>query len=360
MEEIQTYIHTYCDVSEVFERIAPYYVLLTYIFENFHEIPYLRVLGDYGSGKSRFLRVVGSICYNPIMVNGGASVASIFRMIEKAKGTLVFDEADFSFSDTTNDIIKLLNNGFSQGNPILRADGENFEPRAYDVFCPKIIGGRMEFRDRATESRCIVETMRRTNRKDIPLNLGKDFLEQSQTLRNKLFQFRYHALDRVALQEEHVEGLEGRLNQILNPILSVIHYVGNHHDAESIKAYFRTRQKDIRDDRRFSLEGMVFAIIKEKYELYHEETISYATILEHMKEQDSTNGINPRKLGSLLKQFEIRTQRRNTGYVIGIPENRERLERIYVSLGLEGEPHETAPPEAHSRTLLNDARDIFR
>lgn len=194
VDEIRRYVHHYCDLSGAFHRIVPYYVLMSYVFGDFYEIPYLRVLGDYGSGKSRFLQVVGKICFNPIIVNGGASVPSIFRMIEKIRGTLVLDEADFQFSDTTNDIIKLLNNGFSKGNPILRADGENFEPRAYDVFCPKIIGGRMEFRDKATESRCIVESMKRTKRKDIPMNLDKKFATESGNLRNKLYRFRYDFL----------------------------------------------------------------------------------------------------------------------------------------------------------------------
>jgi hypothetical protein len=114
LEEIRQYVHKYCDVSPVFARIVPYYVLMTYVYDTFYEIPYLRVIGDYGSGKSRFLRIVGNICYSPIVVNGGASVSSIFRMIEVTKGTLVLDEADFQYSDTTNEIIKLLNNGFAK------------------------------------------------------------------------------------------------------------------------------------------------------------------------------------------------------------------------------------------------------
>ncbi len=51
-------------------KIVPYYILLTYVYDNFPEIPYLRVIGDYGSGKSRFMRVVGSVCYSPIITNG--------------------------------------------------------------------------------------------------------------------------------------------------------------------------------------------------------------------------------------------------------------------------------------------------
>lgn len=42
--EISQYVYRYCDVSPVFLRIVPYFVLLTYLYEDFYEIPYLRVI----------------------------------------------------------------------------------------------------------------------------------------------------------------------------------------------------------------------------------------------------------------------------------------------------------------------------
>lgn len=334
LEEIRVYLYKYCDVSPVFSRILPYYVLMTYIYENFYEIPYLRVIGDYGSGKSRFLRVIGNICYSPIMVNWWASVSAIFRMIEITKWTLILDEADFQYSDTTNEIIKLLNNWFAKWNPILRADGENFEPRAYDVFCPKIIGWRMEFRDKATESRCIVEVMKRTHRKDIPLNLSDEFSNESEILRNKLYKFRYDYQNKIKIQEERIEWLEWRLNQILNPILSIIKSVGKQEDYDNIIAYFRGRQKEMKEDRKFSIEGMIFTIIQEK-ESKKMENIYYSHILLDLKDIDITSNMNPRKLWSLLKQYEIKTIRRNDGFVVPIRENRERLDVVYKTFDLD-------------------------
>lgn len=331
--EISQYVYRYCDVSPVFLRIVPYFVLLTYLYEDFYEIPYLRVIWDYGSGKSRFLRVVWNICYSPIISNGGTSLSSLFRMIEISKWTLILDEADFQYSDTTNEIIKLLNNGFAKWNPILRADGDNFEPRAYDVYCPKIIGGRFEFRDKATESRCIVEIMKRTQRKDIPMNLSDTFERDSGTLRNKLYQFRYDYQGKIAIQEERIEWLEWRLNQILNPILSIIKSIGNREDYENIIEYFQWRQKEIREERKFSLEGMIFALIQEK-ESKNFGNIYYSHILADLKEMDNSSQMNPRKLGSLLKQHEIKTIRRNDGFVIPIQENRYQLDRIYKQYDL--------------------------
>lgn len=38
--EIQAYIHRYVDVSPPFERIASYYVLFSWVYDDFNELPY--------------------------------------------------------------------------------------------------------------------------------------------------------------------------------------------------------------------------------------------------------------------------------------------------------------------------------
>ncbi len=63
VHEIQAFIHRYVDVSPLFEKIAGYYVLLSWVFDAFNALPYLRLRGDPGSGKTRFLLAVGSLCY---------------------------------------------------------------------------------------------------------------------------------------------------------------------------------------------------------------------------------------------------------------------------------------------------------
>src|SRR5262245_9685648 len=55
VREIQAFIHRYVDVSPLFQKIASYYVLLSWVYDAFNELPYLRFRGDYGSGKSRAL-----------------------------------------------------------------------------------------------------------------------------------------------------------------------------------------------------------------------------------------------------------------------------------------------------------------
>src|SRR5207237_5708350 len=104
IEGIRAFIHRYVDVSPLFETIAIYYVLLSWVYEDFNELPYLRIRGDFGSGKTRFLLIVGSICFRPIFASGASSISPIFRILDSFKVTLIIDEGDFRMSAEKTDL----------------------------------------------------------------------------------------------------------------------------------------------------------------------------------------------------------------------------------------------------------------
>jgi hypothetical protein len=189
--EIDEHIKKYLDVSDEFRQKAVWYILLTWIIDNLNTIPYLRALGDYGTGKTRLLDVIGGLCYKPMYVGGSVRTAPIFRIIDKWQGTAIFDEFTLKRSDESQDIIQILNNGYQRGKPVLRCANENYdEVKTFDPFGPKIIASRKEFTDRALESRCITEIMKETNNENIPSSLTVDFYKEREELRNKLLMFR--------------------------------------------------------------------------------------------------------------------------------------------------------------------------
>jgi len=53
--DVERFIHRYLELPSDLEDIAALYVLLTWVYEFAPSIPYLRVIGDWGSGKTRFL-----------------------------------------------------------------------------------------------------------------------------------------------------------------------------------------------------------------------------------------------------------------------------------------------------------------
>src|SRR6266571_926729 len=45
VEDIRAFIHRYVDISPLFEQIASYYVLFSWVYDAFNEFPFFRVTG---------------------------------------------------------------------------------------------------------------------------------------------------------------------------------------------------------------------------------------------------------------------------------------------------------------------------
>ena len=157
LADIRAYLHRYVDLSPAFVDIAAHYVLLTWVYDAFNELPYLRFRGDYGTGKTRALMTIGSICYKPFFASGASTVSPIFHVLDAVGGTLILDEADLRFSDATADLTKILNNGTMRGIPVLRTmtnRHRELNPQAFRVFGPKVVGKRLWATSTSTSNWC--------------------------------------------------------------------------------------------------------------------------------------------------------------------------------------------------------------
>lgn len=300
LQSIQQYIHKYLDITEFGEILSSYYVLLSWIYDNFETIPYLRFIGDYGTGKSRALKVIGSICYKPIFAGGAITPSPIFRLIEQFKGTLVIDEADFSFSDHFAEIVKILNCGYQKGLPVLRTEGDrNKVPTAFNVFSPKLIATRESFKDLALESRCLTEQMKGNPRRDIPYQLPKEFYKETLELRNMLLMFRFKYYGEIEIDENlRIDGVEARINQIIMPILAIIE---DENERKRLRDFIIKYDSDLKNKRADEIPALILSIITK---LNHNGIVlTYKNIAgEVNKERDEKNGefkITPAKIGRI-------------------------------------------------------------
>jgi hypothetical protein len=259
LTHVRSFIHRYADVSDGFEELAALYVLLSWVFDRFAVVPYLRLKGDYGSGKSRCLQVIGSLCYKPMFVSGASTVSPMFRIIDAFRGTLILDESDFRFSDEKAEIVKILNNGNAAGFPVLRSEAtptKEFNPRAFDVFGPKIIATRRDFEDQALESRCITEVMSGLPpRADIPLSLPERFHTEALELRNRLLMYRFKDVQRKDGDDSLRHPLlEARVAQVYQPLLSLAPDEGM---RNRLLALARKQTGSLRSERGVSIEAQL-------------------------------------------------------------------------------------------------------
>jgi hypothetical protein len=338
--EVQSFIHRYVDLSEAFEEVAAAYVLFSWVYDAFNEVPYLRVRGDYGSGKSRFLLTVGSLCYKPIFASGASTVSPIFRILDAMQGTLVVDEGDFRASDEKAEIVKILNNGNARGFPVLRTEStptKEFNPRAFHVFGPKLVATRNLFDDRALESRCLSEDMGvRPLRSDIPINLPERFEEEARALRNMLllYRLRTRVSRRQLAASSALSGLEPRLSQILLPLLAI---VPREETRERLLSLARRSGQVLSAERAMAIEAEVLALL---YELRQEKApLTVAEITRRFAQRHGAeyeHVVTPRWIGSILRRkLMLNSQKRGGTFVIPASEY-PKLARLFEKYSVPG------------------------
>lgn len=336
--EIRAFIHRYADLSESFEEVATYYVLLTWIYDAFTALPYLRLKGDFGSGKSRCLQTIGSLCYKPIFASGASTVSPLFRILDAFGGTLVIDESDFRFSDERSEIVKILNNGSAAGFPVLRSEAtpqKEYNPTAFSVFGPKIIATRRSFDDGALESRCITEVMSGLPpRADIPISLPADFAAKATALRNQLlmYRFRHYAITR-GLNTDRDPRMEARIAQVFAPLLAVVE---DEEVRDRLVALARGKSSMLLAERSATLEAQLLDIMGSMRR--DSVPLVVKDIADRFAERyglDYQRPITPRWIGAQLRNRLSLTPVKTRGNFVLPHSDNARLEVLFRRFGFE-------------------------
>lgn len=217
-------------------KIISYYVLMTWVYDAFNALPYLRAMGEPGAGKSELMRRVGYLCYRLLSSSGAGTASSFFRATEMYRGTVFIDEADLhDGGDMSNDLVKFLNLGAMRGNPIWRLEeiagpdgSKTFEPATFQTFCPKLIAMRKDFRDDAVGSRSLtIKLMPREpvelRARGIRLYIDNDFRRKAGVIRNMLLRWRLQVWEpEIEVSEDFMDlEISSRLNQVTMPLKAI-------------------------------------------------------------------------------------------------------------------------------------------
>lgn len=319
--DIRSYIHKYVDLSSEFEAVAAYYVLLTWVHDAFNEVPYLRFLGDWGTGKTRALTTIGSVCYKPFFGSGASTVSPIFHIIDTFGGTLILDEADLPYSDSKAELVKILNNGTSKGMPVLRSivnRHKEINPYAFKVFGPKIVATRTRFEDAALESRLITErTGMAPLRSDISIPQPSSLKSDALSLRNRLLHFRLCEFFRIKANPEGLANIDDpRLKQMALPLMSM---VDEPTEREEIGLALIERQEQTSTERENGIpESGVLASALDAIKNYPDQDIPVGEIARRYNDAYA-EAMGPRAsrwIGSVLRSNLHLTTRKSKGVFV--------------------------------------------
>lgn len=177
--------------SEAFEKIKPclvqavdfpdecmadilsLYVLLSYVFRAVPSLPYIELTGDFGTGKTRTLKMMSLLSFRGEMqLNPSAS--SVFRTVASVGGTLCLDEVENSLRPEKQEIAEVLRGGYTSGGIVTRVDRDTGRVLKFSSYSPKVLAHVRKI-ETGIASRCIPIHLRRNlNRKkgDILLDEG--------------------------------------------------------------------------------------------------------------------------------------------------------------------------------------------
>lgn len=164
LTEIAQVIRTYIVLEPEQADAAALWVVHTYLTEVLDVSP-LAIIDapERACAKTLFQNVLALLSYRPLSA-ANASLAVVFRVIEKWSCTLFIDEADTFFKEN-KELQGVINAGYKRGGVVLRAEasGDSYEPKAFSVYGPKSIAGiaLTKHLPDSTMSRGIVFNMRR-------------------------------------------------------------------------------------------------------------------------------------------------------------------------------------------------------
>ena len=243
------------------------------------------------------------------------------------------DEADFRYSDLQSDITKILNNGSVKGFPVLRQTQtatKDFDPRAFNVYGPKIVAMRRTFDDMALESRFLTEDMNTVRLgADVPHNLPKLQQEEASTLRSKLLMYRFTTLATTHIKSDVVDRTQsGRFNQTVVPLLST---VSDEEVRSSIRRVALLGQKKQSGQRSHTLEARLIETLVELCLLDVARTgVSVGSVTASFKQKmlgDTERPITSRFVGHILRnELGLYSFKRHGIYTIPTTEYEKILE----------------------------------
>jgi hypothetical protein len=297
--------------------VVALWIFHDYVFELFMVTPRLCVYSpEKRCGKTTLLDVIGCLINRPLPTVDITGPA-LFRTVEKARPTLLFDEADNTFGrygkagDGASDILAILNSGHRCGGQVTRTVGEDFEPRAFSTHTPvamALIGKPPG----TLGDRCIYIEMRRKLASEKTESFRYDRTGHLQPLARQVRRWCNDNRQTLAASDPAMpDGVFNRDADNWRPLLAVADLIGFGAEARGAAARFIAER-----DETSSISVMMLGDCRQAFEELQAEQLGSDRLVAYLKQLEGRpwaewhrgKGITTHTIVQILAPFGIKPE----------------------------------------------------
>jgi len=331
---VLAHLKKYVDAPDLFQRISTSYILLSWLYDRFRVMPILRALGDFGTGKSRWLTVAGDLLYRRIRLSTASTFSPMFHLADRWQGSLVIDEGDLDWRNTQLETYLLTR--YEKDNPFCRSDRNQPEKtEVFKAYGPTLLTTRERFRTRqasALESRCLTQVFDETEREDIPRNLPRDYDEERDRILSHLLYFRLTNFNQDFGDPNTnlplVKNQSKRLQQIVLPMLAV--FRNDPEVTRDILTFVEQQQEALYQQRQASDEGLVLIAYLDLIDEGNQEPAPHEIAERVNRDLPRYRKISPKGVGDKMEALNLKRGRvGKRRFVIYNPDRIKKLRKQY-------------------------------
>jgi putative DNA primase/helicase len=227
------------------------WVTHTYLIDCFLVSPRLAICSPAKQcGKTTMLDVLGRLVLKPLPT-ANVTASAIFRVVEAYRPSLLVDEAD-TFLRDNDELRGIINSGHRHGGSVLRAVGDDYEPRAFSTYSACAIALIGKLPDTLHDRSVVIDLKRRLPSETISA-FRSDRVGHLDVLARQAARWCRDAAEQIAdLDPAMPEGIYNREADNWRPLLAIADAAGGHWPERARKALGQSHEI-AEDDSRIAL-----------------------------------------------------------------------------------------------------------
>jgi putative DNA primase/helicase len=312
LNEVAETISKYVALSDGAADAIALWIAHAHAINAFSHTPRLNIQSpEKRCGKTTLRDVVATLVPKPLSTEN-LSTPVMFRVVDKYRPTLLADECD-SWINGNEDLRGLLNAGHKRGGQALRCVGDDFEPRAFNVFAPVVLAGIGSLPG-TLHDRAIVVRLARAKPGEVTSRFDSRHIEPETKLCRKLARWTADNFDTLKTCDPQLpETAFNRLADNWRPLFTIAQVAGGDWPKRCADAFSKLTSTDDLDAH--GIGTLLLADIAEIFDKEATEKIPSARLAEELSAIEGRpwaewgkhrKPISPNQLASQLHRFGIK------------------------------------------------------